>query len=136
MNSLVSQVLKGSQVLGTWNGYNNRLFITSNRLIKKLLETGVDSKINTPTFKQLFQYDYEAFITMMNKGIQVEYQGRQFTLETVGQFINMTSLHLNSGVFDFEGIHLNKTTVNKLADDYSLNKDITDVLRGLLAKGL
>lgn len=138
MNIMVSSIvylLSLSSVLNGWNGKQSRFFLTSNRLIQAYRLTGVDSALNSVSVKQLFQYDYEAFVKALDLGIQFLYQGRTYQIVKVKGF-TILSVFNKDGEQDFPSRRLSKATVKALNNEYGLNKDIVDVLNGLIKRGL
>lgn len=135
MNMITSiQALLGiSVVLNAWNGVQNKLFLTSNRLIQAFVAFGIDAPLNSVSVKQLFVYDYLAFVEALTHGIEFVYQGRVYRLQTVKGFTQITVWN------KFNELELNKRlsqrTVASIDRSY-LNKDIADLLNGLIKRGL
>lgn len=133
MFTLVSQVLSVSPVLQAWNGKQNRRFLTSNALIQKAWFNGIDSKINSVTLKQLYQYDLYAFVQVIKTGVVFAYQGRTYTLVKHNEK-GTTLTVMFKGHPEYQGYLSNNTL--KTIKQFKLNNDILDVLNGLIKAGL
>ena len=133
MYTKISQIMRLPYTFPKWNGYNDRLHITSNRLIKKWLEKNEDSKINSSTVKQIATYDQALLEHVLDKGIAFVYQGFEITLQrSTATSISMVAVNLQTG--DHESKTLSQATMKYLVVDRFINHDLLDVLQSVYEK--
>lgn len=129
----ISEVVECSRFMYVWNGINqeyiNGLCIkTSNRLISKYHNEGVDSLINSVTLKQLMTYDYQALITMLTSGIVVRYQTQALTISLIKSNLKVVVENLKTS--EAHTYKISKTNINKLSR-IVYNQDCIDVLQSI-----
>lgn len=132
--STLKELFKNSWMLN-WDGLQKSYIKTCNRFFKKHYTSGKDSALNIVLVKLAIQYDYEAFVKALIKGITFDYQTYNYTL-----------IKNNRGRIDLIVTHLTseKTTLNHSITyglyngmvKTSLNNDIIDIIEVLLSKGI
>jgi len=134
MYTHVSQVLRPQTAFGRWHGRNTRMFQTSNRLIAKWVQWGIDSKINSSTVKQLAEYDVEMLEKALADGLVIAYQYHEITLTRVNQISIMVEI-VNNKPGDYTPETLSQKTMKSLVvDNGTVNHDVLDVLQAIYEK--
>lgn len=138
MNKTVSSLINGSWLQG-WDGKQKSYIKTSNSLIKALYENGIDSVLNSVIVKLVFQYDRKQFNQALIEGIEFNYQNHTILLIQVKNRIQVTLIFNspNNGLSTVVFIeYLSKNLIKNLRYELKVNNDISDILNGLLDKGV
>ena len=135
MYSRISQVMDDGTQFGGWDGFNNAIYQTSNRLIKKW-RSGKDSKLNSVTVKQLAKYNPEKLGQYLWAGIVITYQSHAITLKRVANnSVYVEAVNLSTGGFS-NGTLSQKTMKDLVVDNGTVSHDVLDVLQALYEKVL
>lgn len=138
MIKTVSSLISGSWLNG-WDGKQKSYIKSSNKLIKALYEEGIDSLLNSVVVKLVFQYDRQRFNKALVEGIEFNYQNHTILLIQVKNRIQVTLVFNspNNGLSTVVFIeYLSKNLIKNLRYEMKVNNDISDILNGLLDKGV
>ena len=138
MNRTVSSLINGSW-LQAWDGKQKSYIKSSNKLIKALYEDGTDALLNSVVVKLVFQYDRQQFNKALIEGIEFNYQNHTILLIQVKNRIQCTLIFNspNNGLSTVVFIeYLSKNLIKNLRYEMKVNNDISDILNGLLDKGV
>ena len=136
MYTMISQVINDGTEFGSWSGKNTRRYMTSNRLIVKYRELGIDSLLNSPTIKQLAQYNAERLAVILQEGVTIAYQTHLISLTRVAKnsiLVNVVNVRTGNN-FD---VTLSQRTMKDLViDNGAVNHDVLDLIQALYEKVL
>lgn len=87
MYTKLSELVKISSFLQTWNGNQSSKIKTVNSKLKKYHEKREDSLINVTILKILEEYDYTAYLKSLQNGVSFFYQLTKFEFKLEYGFI-------------------------------------------------
>lgn len=87
MYTKLSELVKISSFLQTWNGNQSSKIKTINSKLKKYHEKGEDSLINVTILKILEEYDNTAYLKSLQNGVSFIYQLTRFDFKLEYGFI-------------------------------------------------
>lgn len=130
----IAQIVNASPFLSEWQGINQQIvngvcIKTSNRLLSKYHNGGVDSLINSVTLKQLMSYErYTTLYDILSKGIVVRYQYQSMSITLIKSNLKVVVENLKTS--ETHAFKISKTNINKISRIVN-NVDSVDVLQSI-----
>lgn len=130
----VSQVVRQSQFMSEWSGINQQVvngicIKTSNRLLIKYKNEGIDNLLNSVTLKQLMTYEnYSTLDIILRVGVVIKYQHQLMTITLIKSNLKVVVENLKTS--ETHSFKISKTNINKIARVVN-NQDCVDVLQSI-----